>query len=90
MWVSECSPQLLCEVVDRCLLLSGMKVISFTEHYFSPQGYTSLWLLSESHVAVHTFPEHDATHVSVACCNEQKFDNFITYLAQELHEITNV
>lgn len=38
-------------------------------HQFSPQGVSSALLLSESHIAVHTWPENGTAYISMTTCN---------------------
>lgn len=52
------------------------------EHYFEPQGYTCLWLLSESHFAIHTFPEANKTYIELSSCNRQMYENFLINLSE--------
>jgi len=40
------------------------------EHVFQPQGYTFLFLLSESHLSVHTFPEKKYISFDLYTCRE--------------------
>jgi S-adenosylmethionine/arginine decarboxylase-like enzyme len=47
------------------------------EYYFKPQGYSSLYLLSESHFAIHTFPEENQTYIELTSCVKKQFDKFI-------------
>ena len=37
--------------------LHHFEILGEVEHVFQPQGYTLLFLLSESHLSLHTFPE---------------------------------
>ena len=38
-------------------------------HQFpAPGGITGLWLLAESHLTVHTFPEHASACINLFCC----------------------
>jgi S-adenosylmethionine decarboxylase len=38
-------------------------------HQFpTPGGITGLWLLAESHLTVHTFPEHLSACINLFCC----------------------
>lgn len=38
-------------------------------HQFpAPGGVTGLWLLAESHLTVHTFPEHGSACLNLFCC----------------------
>ena len=39
--------------------------------------YTKLWLLGESHLALHTFPEENKDYVELSSCNVAYFDAFI-------------
>jgi S-adenosylmethionine decarboxylase len=38
-------------------------------HQFSPQGLTAMVMLSESHIALHTWPEHGLLFVDLATCS---------------------
>ncbi len=40
-------------------------------HHFHPQGVTALALIAESHVAVHTWPEHGYVAVDVFTCGDR-------------------
>lgn len=75
-WIEVCEPARLKESMRELLDRSGFHVLQFTEHYFEPQGYTAIWLLSESHLAVHTFPEEGKTYVELSSCNADKNDAF--------------
>jgi S-adenosylmethionine decarboxylase len=56
---------LLDEVVARLELT----VVARSGHVFpSPGGVTSLYLLSESHLTVHTFPESGVATLNLYCC----------------------
>ncbi len=46
-------------------------VLHVMEHKFSPQGYTFVVLLSESHFAVHTYPEHKTIYFHLYSCGEK-------------------
>ena len=64
------------------LLDSGFKILGFVEHSFEPIGYTGLWLLAESHLAVHTFPERGVTYVELSSCNLEYYNSFLTKLSE--------
>ena len=76
-WVSETDPAELKELFDVLLRACGFKVLSYTEHHFQPQGFTALWLLAESHFALHTFPEFGRTYIELSSCNPQYFEQYI-------------
>ena len=79
-WISDIDPISLKKTFNDLLPKAGFGIISFTEHYFEPQGYTGLWLISESHFAVHTFPEEDKTYIQLSSCNRDMYFRFIELL----------
>lgn len=68
-WIKETDPHKLKKNYSDLLGLSGFEILSFQEHYFDPIGYTALWLLGESHFAVHTFPEENKSYFELSSCN---------------------
>lgn len=76
-WVSETDPKKLRETFDKVVREAGFHVLSCTDHHFTPQGYTALWLLSESHFAVHTFPEFGKSYIELSSCNLDFFNKFL-------------
>jgi len=59
----------ICEKYDFCIL-------NKSEHKFEPQGITILYLLSESHLSVHTFPERKYIAIDLYTCRDYK-DNVV-------------
>jgi S-adenosylmethionine decarboxylase proenzyme len=55
-----------------CLRLSessGMTIVGERFFQFEPQGVTGTVLLAESHLAIHTWPEHGFVTIDVYVCN---------------------
>ena len=77
-WIEETNPDKLKEKFSELLYLSEFGVLNFQEHYFDPQGWTGLWLLSESHFAIHTFPEENKSYIELSSCNEEKQIFFVS------------
>ncbi len=75
-WITETQPQRLKEKLGGVLLESGFKVLDVLEHHFKPQGYTALFLLAESHLAIHTFPEFGRTYVELSSCNLEYYQRY--------------
>ena len=53
------------EIIQRCKL----NVVSQCKYQFSPIGATMLYLLSESHLTIHTYPEKRACSINLYTCN---------------------
>jgi S-adenosylmethionine decarboxylase len=76
-WIDEVDPVKLKVKFYNLLRDSEFSVLNFQEHYFNPQGWTGLWLLGESHFAIHTFPEEGKSYIELSSCNEEKHLVFI-------------
>lgn len=63
--------------VEGLIIGSGFTVLKFVDHAFEPQGYTALWLLAESHCALHTFPEEQKAYLEISSCNSEMYVKFI-------------
>ena len=51
-------------------IAGNMTVINASSHKFSPHGVTALILLAESHISIHTWPEHGYAAVDIFACGE--------------------
>ncbi len=47
---------------------SGATVLGDSFHHFSPQGVSGVVVISESHLSIHTWPEHGYAAVDVFTC----------------------
>jgi S-adenosylmethionine/arginine decarboxylase-like enzyme len=79
-WINETNPTILYDMFMEKLNKAGFGVENVVEKHFKPQGYTALFLLSESHFAIHTFPEENQTYIELSSCIKTPFDNFIKSL----------
>jgi S-adenosylmethionine decarboxylase proenzyme len=57
------------ELCVRLAGMSGMTVVGDSFHQFAPAGVTGTVLLAESHLAIHTWPEHGFVTIDVFVCN---------------------
>lgn len=76
-WVNETDPQMLQIHYEVKLQSAGFKILGKVDHYFETQGYTCLFLLAESHFAIHTFPECSKTYIELSSCVKKQFDAFV-------------
>ncbi|MBU6384158.1 MAG: adenosylmethionine decarboxylase [Verrucomicrobia bacterium] len=60
----------LMQAMDRAVAASGATVLNQTFHRFPPHGLTMLYLLSESHASLHTYPEHGACFIDLFTCGD--------------------
>lgn len=79
-WITDTEPRSLDSFYTLALKGSGFSVLGQLEHHFQPYGYTKLWLLGESHLAIHTFPEEGKTYVELSSCNKAMYDRFVALM----------
>ena len=56
--------------MDEAVKASGASILNRTHHVFPPNGLTAVYLLSESHASIHTYPEYGACFVDLFTCGE--------------------
>lgn len=88
--LQDCDAELLkrVETVEPVLLAaakeSGATIISSSFHQFSPEGVTGVILIAESHIALHTWPEHGYAGFDIFTCGESmKPELAIDYLKEK-------
>lgn len=83
-WIGSIDPVELKTTYQDLLIDSGFTILNHVEHYFKPHGYTCLYLLGESHLAIHTFPEEGKTYIELSSCNEEYFYNFVKKIDEKI------
>ena len=56
------------ETLEKTVEKSGLTKIKSSFHQFNPYGVTGFVLLSESHIAIHTWPEYQYVSLDVYSC----------------------
>ena len=59
-----------------------LNIVKKFSHLFAPQGITLIYILSESHLVIHTWPEFGIFHVDIVTCSlrtEKEFENSLKY-----------
>ena len=59
------------ELMVAAAIRAGAEVREVAFHKFSPQGVSGVVVISESHLAVHTWPEYGYAAVDVFTCGER-------------------
>lgn len=52
------------------IIEKNLTVVAKIEHKFSPQGETIVFILSESHFSLHTYPENNYISMDIYVCNQ--------------------
>lgn len=90
-WLDTADEGYLKKLMDELLDKAGFKVLDKIDHTFSPYGYTALWLLAESHLAIHSFPEANKTYIEISSCNKERKEKFVDLLEKEVvHSLKHI
>lgn len=60
------------EKVEELILQYNLKKLGEVYHDFSPAGFTAVICLSESHISIHTWPEHGLVNLDIYLSNFQR------------------
>lgn len=58
------------EALRRAAAAAKTTVLKVELHKFAPQGVSGVAILAESHLAIHTWPEHDFASIEIFVCGE--------------------
>ena len=68
------------ELLDTICEKNNYTILQKTEHVFNPQGCTILYMLSESHISIHTFPEKNYIAFDLYTCRSYENEYNCPYL----------
>ncbi len=70
-------------------IVDGLKltVVKKIDNKFEPIGRTLIYILSESHLAIHTWPEYNTLHIDLVSCKDTTASDFDRVLAHALKEL---
>ena len=67
---------------------SGAEVREVAFHKFAPQGVSGVVIISESHLTIHSFPEHGYASIDVYTCGDLDPNIAADYIAEALNAQT--
>ncbi len=72
------------EALIDASIAGNMTVINTSSHKFSPHGVTALVLLAESHISIHTWPEHGYAAIDIFACGKGEPEKSLARLKELL------
>lgn len=73
------------DVFNKLMKTYKLSILNVIFHEFEPYGLTGLYLLSESHLSFHTWPEHGKICLDLfSCSKDMSYDTVIDYLKDTL------
>lgn len=67
-----------------------LHIVTQAGHQFPPVGYSYAYVLSESHLTIHTYPEHQSCYIDIFCCNSEFSPARAIQLIQRIFETQSV
>lgn len=61
-------------LLDSIVKICKVRVIDKKCHQFVPHGVTCIYLLAESHISIHTYPENRSCYVDIFSCNAENIN----------------
>ncbi len=87
----QCAPERLRDregvvaLLDRIVADMGLHVVTSAVHVFGGAGgITAMYLLSESHLTIHTFPETGTATLNAYCCTPRPAARWQALLGEAL------
>lgn len=77
------------QVFVDAALKSGAEVREVAFHKFAPHGVSGVVIISESHLTIHSFPEHGYASIDVYTCGDLDPNVAASYIAESLDAETN-
>ena len=63
-------------VMNDICAKNNYSILQTSHHQFEPQGFSIIYLLSESHMSIHTFPEKNYAAIDLYTCRQYN-DNHV-------------
>ena len=54
--------------IKEAIFRANANLLEDVKYEFTPQGFTAIFLLSESHISIHTWPEKEYAAVDIFTC----------------------
>jgi len=83
-------PTILKEITDKFTTSLNLHVVNSFSHSFSPHGLTLVEVLSESHLAIHTWPEFNYLILDLLTCSEIKNESSIREIVSTLFQTSDL
>ncbi|WP_100331813.1 adenosylmethionine decarboxylase [Bacillus xiapuensis] len=77
------------QIFVEAALKSGAEIREVVFHKFAPHGVSGVVIISESHLTIHSFPEHGYASIDVYTCGDLDPNIAANYIAEALEAESN-
>ena len=60
--------------LDSIVIMADLNKVNEVLHDFEPQGMSLVYVLAESHIAIHTWPEENYAYITLSSCKSAELD----------------
>jgi len=78
-------PKAIQSIMESTALAMGATIVTSNFHHFAPLGVSGVVIIKESHLTIHTWPEHNYAAVDIFTCGILDFEKGIDSLTNELN-----
>lgn len=72
------------QTFETAVQIAGANVIARVSHHFAPTGVSVVFVLSESHLSIHTWPDQGYAAIDCYTCGKCDSEGACRHIAQEL------
>lgn len=84
------SESVIRNALDESCKLANCKILKKLVYKFQPQGVTGILLLEESHIAIHTYPEHGSCFIDIYTCGDKATPEMAIRFLEDFFESKNM
>ena len=70
-------PNFVEATLRKCAVSAGATILQSNMHHFPSGGVTGIVILSESHISIHSWPEHDYAAIDIFMCGNAKISEAV-------------
>ncbi len=70
------------ETMLQAARISKATIVKDVFHSFNPQGLSGVVVISESHFAVHTWPEHSCASIDIFSCGDLDIESSLNFIKE--------
>lgn len=79
----------MCKILTDSAIEVGCKILFVEKHTFeTTDGYTAVIGLAESHISIHTWPEHNCCAIDIFMCGECNADRAANLILSKMGDLT--
>ncbi|NTB87844.1 adenosylmethionine decarboxylase [Agrobacterium tumefaciens] len=76
-------PDFVEATLRKCAVSAGATILHSNMHHFPSGGVTGIVVLSESHISIHSWPEHDYAAIDIFMCGNARISEAVKVIESD-------